>query len=84
MKKCCEMCGLVLHHESDAAICSYECTFCVGCATRMDNRCPNCAGELCPRPRRSTGAVQIARRAPARLRRHLFKRPGTRGVAEET
>ena len=36
-----------------AAICSFECTFCVECAEAMEHVCPNCAGELVPRPRRA-------------------------------
>jgi hypothetical protein len=36
---------------AEARICSYECTFCADCADAM-GRCPNCGGELQPRPRR--------------------------------
>jgi hypothetical protein len=36
----------------EARICSYECTFCAGCADSMNGRCPNCGGELVPRARR--------------------------------
>lgn len=35
-----------------AMICSYECTFCPACAQAMEQRCPNCGGELVARPRR--------------------------------
>ena len=35
-----------------AMICSYECTFCLDCAKLMRHQCPNCDGELVPRPRR--------------------------------
>jgi acetyltransferase len=36
-----------------ARICSFECTFCAPCAERLlRGRCPNCGGELVPRPRR--------------------------------
>ena len=48
--------GNVLPADSaDARICSYECTFCATCADAMGGRCPNCGGELVPRPRRKTG-----------------------------
>jgi hypothetical protein len=54
MKPACEKCGAPLAHEAtDARICSYECTFCSSCAQSMHGRCPNCGGELVPRPRRN-------------------------------
>ena len=54
MKHECERCAQALPPESpDARICSYECTFCAACATALDARCPNCAGELVARPRRA-------------------------------
>ena len=55
MKPKCERCQSELAPDSDAArICSYECTFCVTCATEtLAGRCPNCGGELLRRPRRS-------------------------------
>jgi hypothetical protein len=54
MRPVCEGCGATLAHDADATICSYECTFCVACATSMAHRCPNCSGELVARPRRAT------------------------------
>ena len=50
----CECCNTDLAGDSDAAyICSFECTFCAGCATEtLKGRCPNCGGELVRRPRR--------------------------------
>jgi len=30
-----------------------ECTFCTECADAMDERCPNCSGELLDRPTRT-------------------------------
>lgn len=50
----CECCDRDLPPDSpDARICSFECTFCRDCAEqRLGNRCPNCGGELLPRPRR--------------------------------
>lgn len=53
MRESCERCGCALPMESaEARICSYECTFCRTCAEAMAGRCPNCGGELVPRPRR--------------------------------
>jgi len=54
MKSTCERCGATLVHDAEARICSYECTFCPACAGAMDNTCPNCGGELLPRPKRAT------------------------------
>jgi hypothetical protein len=50
----CECCGCDLAPDStDARICSFECTFCVTCATKtLKSICPNCGGELLVRPRR--------------------------------
>lgn len=49
----CETCDRDLPGDSaDALICSFECTFCRDCATAMQQVCPNCGGELLPRPRR--------------------------------
>jgi uncharacterized protein len=52
MRKVCEKCGAALTDEGPARICSFECSFCVACAERMRDVCPNCGGELVPRPRR--------------------------------
>lgn len=60
----CELCDCDLPPASDQArICSYECTFCAACAEGdLHNVCPNCGGNLVPRPirpqqewRRGTG-----------------------------
>jgi uncharacterized protein len=52
MKQVCERCQRILTSESSAEICSYECTFCIDCAETVNHSCPNCLGELRPRPRR--------------------------------
>jgi hypothetical protein len=53
MRDKCEKCETPLAMDSaDARICSYECTFCASCTDAMSGRCPNCGGELQPRPRR--------------------------------
>ncbi|AGI24069.1 hypothetical protein H681_10995 [Pseudomonas sp. ATCC 13867] len=51
----CECCDRDLPGDSpDARICSFECTFCTDCADQvLHGRCPNCGGELVPRPRRA-------------------------------
>ena len=64
----CECCGKDLPGDSDAAyICSFECTFCTECSQGvLKGRCPNCGGELQPRPRRSAEKLQ---RNPASTKR---------------
>lgn len=55
MRERCERCeSAALPHDGVARICSYECTFCAPCADAMGGICPNCSGELTPRPRRPT------------------------------
>ena len=58
----CECCDKDLPpHSADARICTYECTFCADCAERtLKGICPNCGGNLVPRPIRP----------PAMLARH--------------
>lgn len=50
----CEACARPLPTDTgEAYICSYECTFCADCVeSRFQGRCPNCGGDLQPRPRR--------------------------------
>ena len=50
----CECCDRDLPPDStEALICTFECTFCRDCATRiLKGICPNCGGELVARPRR--------------------------------
>lgn len=50
----CQRCGTALPAELPGAfICSLECTFCTECADALDERCPNCGGELLDRPTRA-------------------------------
>jgi hypothetical protein len=74
LRPSCECCDTDLPPDSAAArICSFECTFCATCAdTRLAGRCPNCGGELLPRPRRP--ADRLAR-FPASTER-VFKPRG--------
>jgi hypothetical protein len=53
MRTTCERCGDGLVDDGRAVICSFECTFCTPCGDTLDGRCPNCSGELVPRPRRA-------------------------------
>lgn len=66
----CECCDRDLPPDStDARICSFECTFCEACASHMNHICPNCGGELLPRPRRPANKLE---RNPASTTR-VFK-----------
>ena len=55
----CEHCGLDLPPEAlGARICTFECTFCSRCTDELlGGVCPNCAGELVPRPVRSAALL---------------------------
>ena len=48
----CECCDKDLPPDAqDARICTYECTFCAACAEQtLKGICPNCGGNLVPRP----------------------------------
>jgi len=53
MRPDCERCGADLPADAGGAfICSFECTFCADCTEALDERCPNCGGELLDRPAR--------------------------------
>lgn len=54
MRRFCECCGKNLAPDSgEALICSFECTFCAGCAENvLRGVCPNCGGDLTTRPTR--------------------------------
>ena len=83
----CDRCGRGLPAASaEARICSFECTFCSSCAEQvLGGRCPNCGGELTPRPRRpekSTVIPPSATRGPIpvnagrlEMLRKRFERP---------
>lgn len=54
MRPDCEKCGADLPADAPGAfICSFECSFCAGCAEALDDICPNCGGELMDRPVRA-------------------------------
>lgn len=56
----CECCNRDLSATTDAAmICTFECTFCVDCASDvLQGQCPNCGGELVARPRRPAALLE--------------------------
>jgi hypothetical protein len=53
LRPACERCGAETLADGAALICSYECTFCLPCGEALGHVCPNCGGELVPRPRRA-------------------------------
>jgi hypothetical protein len=79
MRPGCECCDRDLPPDTpDAWICSFECTFCIDCATRrLDSICPNCGGELLARPRRPAGKLATS---PASTER-VFKPGGCAALA---
>ncbi|HEX8486660.1 DUF1272 domain-containing protein [Sphingomonas sp.] len=67
MRPDCERCAADLPaDEGGAFICSFECTFCADCAEALDERCPNCGGELLDRPTRVGKALKANPAATAR------------------
>ncbi len=72
----CELCDRDLPPSStDARICSYECTWCAQCADEvLQGVCPNCGGNLVPRPIRPARAWRegtgLAHQPAGKERRH--------------
>lgn len=64
----CECCDKDLPPAcDDAVICTFECTFCLTCATeKLHHICPNCGGNLVTRPTRPPAALE---RHPASTKR---------------
>lgn len=58
----CECCDRDLAPDAAGAmICTFECTFCEGCAAdRFGGVCPNCGGGLVARPARPTALLARA------------------------
>ena len=56
----CECCDKDLPPEAtEAMICTFECTFCRNCAeTVLGGHCPNCGGDLQPRPVRPAAMLE--------------------------
>jgi acetyltransferase len=78
LRPSCECCDVDLPPESPLArICSFECTFCAICAERrLNGKCPNCGGELLPRPRRP--AAKFAANPASTVR--VFKPAGCKAA----
>jgi hypothetical protein len=76
LRPICENCAKPLPPDStEARICSFECTFCAGCANGvLGGVCPNCAGNFVPRPIRPTrnwrGENYLGRYPASERRRH--------------
>ena len=71
MRPDCERCGANLPPDREGAfICSFECTFCAKCADKLEERCPNCGGDLLDWPMRNGAALK---KSPASTERR-FKR----------
>jgi uncharacterized protein len=69
MRPDCEKCGNdVPAHLPGAFICSFECTFCATCADALDDRCPNCGGELLDRPTR--GKAMLLKHPASTIRKY--------------
>lgn len=70
----CECCDKDLPPDAlDARICTFECTFCAGCADdKLHGICPNCGGDLVKRPVRPTAMLK---KYPASTER-VFKPKG--------
>ncbi|GAB2177572.1 DUF1272 domain-containing protein [Dongia sp. agr-C8] len=66
--------------STEARICTYECTFCAACAeTVFAGVCPNCGGNLVPRPIRPAAKLL---KDPASQKRQLRSGPcGARTAA---
>jgi uncharacterized protein len=66
----CECCDQDLPPDSrQALICTFECTFCRGCAEKLQLICPNCGGELLPRPLRPLSGTYSLATFPASTQR---------------
>ena len=52
MRAGCERCDAILAPDGPAFICSFECTFCEGCADETDRVCPNRGGVVRSRRKR--------------------------------
>lgn len=59
MRPGCERCDRDLPADrAGAFVCSFECTFCTDCTeSELNGTCPNCGGELVPRPTRRGAAL---------------------------
>ena len=77
----CEWCNRDLPPDSpDARICTFECTWCTDCIDGPDSpladRCPNCGGNVVPRPIRPAALLE---KAPASTTRVINDKGPTAG-----
>ena len=65
----CECCDRDLPADQTGAwICTFECTFCTGCAkARFGEVCPHCGGELVTRPVRAAAMLARFSASPKRV-----------------
>jgi uncharacterized protein len=65
----CECCNKDLPPDAaDAMICTFECTFCRDCVVnKLRGRCPNCDGNLTPRPVRPASKLRNNPASTARI-----------------
>lgn len=70
MRPNCERCDADLPADQPGAvICTFECTWCDRCnETDLKGVCPNCQGDLTPRPTRS---LELLKKFPASTERIL-------------
>jgi hypothetical protein len=75
LRPSCECCDKSLAPDSiEARICSFECTFCAACAEGvLQGQCPNCGGEMLPRPRRPAGKLDNSPTSTLRVYKRLDK-----------
>lgn len=68
----CELCDIDLApDESNAFICTFECTFCRTCCEEiLHTQCPNCGGNLVERPARTPAMLK---KYPASVERVVKK-----------
>ena len=76
LKPNCECCDKNLPPDSiEAMICTFECTFCADCTDKvLGGVCPNCGGNLVPRPIRPQNLLN---KYPASTKR-ILKEAGCR------
>ena len=69
----CECCDRDLPWDSEAMICSFECTFCKDCADgQLSGTCPNCGGGLLARPVRP---ARFSEKHPSSDKRVISNKP---------
>ena len=49
LKTACEKCGKALPNPAEGLACSFQCTYCAGCASELKMICANCGGALAER-----------------------------------